>query len=218
MVERLWPNALAALEWIDDYGDLDGDGFVEYRAPVAARSAQPGLEGFGRCDPPHATAARRGPDRAGRGPGLRLRRPRGDGPAGAASRRDAALADRLDVRPDDAPATFDDRVLGARRRASTRWPSTAPSARCATIDVERRDRPSGPGSSRPGRAAGRRAAARAGHVLAAGASGRTRPASPATTRSGTTPGPIWPHDNALIARGPQGRPVHRRREPARRPR
>ncbi|HEX2267273.1 MAG TPA: glycogen debranching N-terminal domain-containing protein, partial [Actinomycetota bacterium] len=28
-VRELWPNALAALEWIDTYGDRDGDGFVE---------------------------------------------------------------------------------------------------------------------------------------------------------------------------------------------
>jgi glycogen debranching enzyme len=31
MLERLWPNAMAALGWIDDSGDLDGDGFVEYQ-------------------------------------------------------------------------------------------------------------------------------------------------------------------------------------------
>jgi glycogen debranching enzyme len=31
LVDRLWPNALRALEWIDKYGDLDGDGFLEYR-------------------------------------------------------------------------------------------------------------------------------------------------------------------------------------------
>jgi glycogen debranching enzyme len=30
LVDRLWPNALACLNWIDRYGDLDGDGFVEY--------------------------------------------------------------------------------------------------------------------------------------------------------------------------------------------
>ncbi len=30
LVDRLWPNALAALDWIDTSGDLDGDGFVEY--------------------------------------------------------------------------------------------------------------------------------------------------------------------------------------------
>jgi glycogen debranching enzyme len=31
LLDRLWPNALAALGWIDDSGDLDGDGFVEYQ-------------------------------------------------------------------------------------------------------------------------------------------------------------------------------------------
>lgn len=30
-LERLWPALLAALEWIDRHGDLDGDGYVEYR-------------------------------------------------------------------------------------------------------------------------------------------------------------------------------------------
>ncbi|MDB5987491.1 MAG: amylo-alpha,6-glucosidase [Nevskia sp.] len=29
-VRALWPNAEAALHWIDTYGDRDGDGFVEY--------------------------------------------------------------------------------------------------------------------------------------------------------------------------------------------
>lgn len=29
-LRELWPNILAALEWIDRYGDRDGDGFVEY--------------------------------------------------------------------------------------------------------------------------------------------------------------------------------------------
>jgi glycogen debranching enzyme len=30
LVDRLWPNALAALKWIDTYGDLRGDGFLRY--------------------------------------------------------------------------------------------------------------------------------------------------------------------------------------------
>jgi glycogen debranching enzyme len=29
-VRSVWPNAIAALSWIDTYGDRDGDGFVEY--------------------------------------------------------------------------------------------------------------------------------------------------------------------------------------------
>jgi len=30
VIEGLWPNAERALAWIDEYGDSDGDGFVEY--------------------------------------------------------------------------------------------------------------------------------------------------------------------------------------------
>ncbi len=34
-VESLWPNIEAALQWIDGYGDRDGDGFVEYHRQSA---------------------------------------------------------------------------------------------------------------------------------------------------------------------------------------
>jgi glycogen debranching enzyme len=44
-VRALWPNALAALEWIDRYGDLDGDGYVEYR-----RRSPKGLDNQGWKD------------------------------------------------------------------------------------------------------------------------------------------------------------------------
>ncbi|MDX3905156.1 MAG: amylo-alpha-1,6-glucosidase [Pigmentiphaga sp.] len=30
LLRHLWPNLKAALKWIDEYGDRDGDGFVEY--------------------------------------------------------------------------------------------------------------------------------------------------------------------------------------------
>jgi len=30
-IVKIWPNIKAALVWIDEYGDLDGDGFVEYK-------------------------------------------------------------------------------------------------------------------------------------------------------------------------------------------
>src|SRR3954447_11403937 len=35
-VDRLWPNAMRALEWIDRWGDRDGDGFVEYERRTPA--------------------------------------------------------------------------------------------------------------------------------------------------------------------------------------
>ena len=31
MIRAIWPNITAALQWIDVYGDRDGDGFVEYQ-------------------------------------------------------------------------------------------------------------------------------------------------------------------------------------------
>ena len=31
-LRAIWPNILAALHWIDEYGDVDRDGFVEYQA------------------------------------------------------------------------------------------------------------------------------------------------------------------------------------------
>ena len=40
LAKELLPAALAALSWIDDYGDMDGDGFVEYltRSPAGMRN------------------------------------------------------------------------------------------------------------------------------------------------------------------------------------
>lgn len=41
-VEAIWPNVSAALDWIDQYGDLDGDGFVEYRGSAGRGLVQQG--------------------------------------------------------------------------------------------------------------------------------------------------------------------------------
>lgn len=30
LIKEIWPNIIAAIDWIDIYGDIDGDGFVEY--------------------------------------------------------------------------------------------------------------------------------------------------------------------------------------------
>jgi glycogen debranching enzyme len=45
LVDRLWPTALAAVDWIDRWGDRDGDGFVEYE-----RRAETGLRNQGWKD------------------------------------------------------------------------------------------------------------------------------------------------------------------------
>jgi glycogen debranching enzyme len=41
-VQRLWPNLMAALGWIDGHGDADGDGFVEYARKSADGLTQQG--------------------------------------------------------------------------------------------------------------------------------------------------------------------------------
>ena len=74
LVRRLAPNVQAALEWIDRYGDLDGDGYVEYQHPVPAGAGQPVLARLERRG-----AVRRRPDpvpadRHLRAAGVRLRR------------------------------------------------------------------------------------------------------------------------------------------------
>lgn len=48
-LEAIWPNIEAALDWIDNYGDCDGDGFVEY-----ARHSADGLvhQGWKDSDDP----------------------------------------------------------------------------------------------------------------------------------------------------------------------
>lgn len=41
-LESIWPNVLGALDWVDRYGDADGDGFVEYRAKAEKGLIQQG--------------------------------------------------------------------------------------------------------------------------------------------------------------------------------
>ena len=45
LVADLWPNIEAALAWMETYGDIDGDGFIEYR-----RKSQNGLDNQGWKD------------------------------------------------------------------------------------------------------------------------------------------------------------------------
>lgn len=44
-IRAIWPNIQAALRWMDDFGDLDGDGFIEY-----ARMTDKGLSNQGWKD------------------------------------------------------------------------------------------------------------------------------------------------------------------------
>ena len=49
LIQLIWPNIERALDWIDNFGDLDGDGFIEY-----ASSARGGLRNQGWKDSDNA--------------------------------------------------------------------------------------------------------------------------------------------------------------------
>ena len=83
LVRNLREPALRALEWIDRYGDRDGDGFVEYERRVAHRAREPVVEGLLGLAALLRRHARPDADRAGRGAGLRVRREAAHGRAGA---------------------------------------------------------------------------------------------------------------------------------------
>ena len=90
-MSRLLPHADRALAWIEDFGDRDGDGYVEYLRANPRGPGQPGLEGLvGRHAPPRRPTRRRA-DRPVRGAGLRLRGvPSPGGDRGEDGRRAAA--------------------------------------------------------------------------------------------------------------------------------
>ncbi len=82
-VDRLWPNAIRALEWIDRYGDRDGDGFVEYE-----RRSTRGLMNQGWKDSGDAIR-----DRTGRFPTMPIALAEVQGYVFDAKRRIARLAE-----------------------------------------------------------------------------------------------------------------------------
>ena len=186
-----------------DYGDRDGDGFVEYQRATDRGPGQPGLEGLlgrrSRFADGALAAARR--SRCARCRATSTPRYVARGRAApttpATTTRPATLA-----RPGRraASARFNERLL-ARRTAAT-----SPSA--STRDK----RPVDALASNMGHclwtgivdeeqgARGRRAPARRPRCSAAGACARWPPSMGAYNPISYHNGSVWPHDNALIAR------------------
>jgi glycogen debranching enzyme len=198
LVDRLWPNALAALSWIDRYGDLDGDGFVEYR-----RRAETGLINQGwkdstdairdregrTAEPPVALAEVQGYVHDAKRRMARLARHRGE----------AELADRLDGEADRLRSRFNEAF----------W--MADGSRYA-MALDRDKRPMDALASNMGQALWggivdpARASAVVGQLsgpaLDSGWGVRTYAAGqPGYNPLGYHTGSVWPHDNALIVAG-----------------
>ena len=199
LVERLWPNALAALEWIDRYGDLDGDGFIEYQRRSGGVCANQGWKDSGDAIRHVDGSLAVGADRARRGAGIRLCGPQSM--ARLARRRgDLALAERCEAVRTRIADAFD----------AAFW---LPDAGFYAMALD--------GAKRPGREhrIEPRAGAldwhhprRSGPMTVADRLHRTRPVlrlgranvcgrQPGYNPVGYHTGSIWPHDNAIIAAG-----------------
>jgi glycogen debranching enzyme len=198
LVDRLWPNAMAALDWIDRYGDRDGDGFVEY-----LRRAHRGLLNQGWKDSTDAVR-----DRTGRTaePPVALVEVQGyvyDAKrrmAGLARRRgDAPLADRLE---EEAAAL-------ARRFEDAFW---VPDRSGYAMALDGSKRPADAIASNQGHAlwsgivredrAGAVAEQLAGSQLDSGWGLRTYGAGqPGFNPLGYHTGTVWPHDTAIAVAG-----------------
>jgi glycogen debranching enzyme len=99
-IEQIWPNIRLALEWITNYGDSDGDGFVEYASQSPAGLKQQGWKDSGDsvfhsdgalAEPPIALSEVQGYVYAAKYGAARLAEVMRDAEAAAALRREAQL-------------------------------------------------------------------------------------------------------------------------------
>ena len=192
---------LAALAWIDEYGDRDGDGFVEYerRTPrgLPNQSWKDSHDSQRFADGRLARAA----DRAVRGAGLRLRRQAAPGRAraGRLGRRPGSPADSS-ARRTRCAARFDAAYWVDGAAATTRSRSTAEKrqvdALCSNVGHLLWS-----GIVPEHRVETRSSSALLGEELWSGWGVRTM----STGDAGYDPlgyhtGTVWPHDCSLIAR------------------
>ncbi len=151
-VRRLWPNILAALRWMDESGDRDGDGFIEYGRKRDTGLINQGWKDSHDLDLPRRRHAGPRAGRPGRGPGLCLRRLAGRcrdrTPAG---RRRSRRRLRRAGQPSAASASTT--PSSTSRSAPTCWPSTATSgpAGCAPPTPATRCSAASPSPSAPRR-------------------------------------------------------------------
>jgi glycogen debranching enzyme len=197
-VRALWPNALAALEWIDRYGDLDGDGYVEYRR----RSAR-GLDNQGWKDSWNALVH---PDGSLAEPPIALVEVQGY--VYQAKSRLARLA--RDLGEDDLAARLDREANELKERFNRDFWMEKEGYLALALDGRKQQ--VGTITSNPGQClwsgiidddkAGRVARKLLSPALSSGWGVRTlaakqSPFDPLGYHTGT----VWPHDNALIAHG-----------------
>jgi glycogen debranching enzyme len=198
LIEAIWPSLERALDWIDAHGDLDGDGFVEYR-----RRSSHGLSSQGWKDSVDSISHAGGELATG---AIALCEVQGY--AYAARRAGAALAAALG-RPARA-AELDDAAEQLRRRFERAFWSESIASYALALDGAKR--PCEVRASNAGHAlfTGIASPERARRVVDALLDDRSfsgwgiRTLDAAEARYNPISyhnGSVWPHDNALIAAG-----------------
>jgi glycogen debranching enzyme len=198
LIQQIWPNIRAALDWIDNYGDRDGDGFVEYAAHGNRGLVQQGWKDSNDsifhadgsiAEPPIALCEVQGYVYAAKLAAARLSTLLGDSLASAALLEQAA---KLRNRFEDAFWCKDLHVyalaLDGRKRPCRVLASNA--GHCLFTGIARPDH---------GKAVAHRLFAEdfySGWGIRTLASGEAR-YNPLSYHNGS----VWPHDNALIASG-----------------
>ena len=197
-VESLWPNVEAAVRWIDRYGDRDGDGFVEYQ-----RQSAEGLVHQGWKDSDDAVFHADGS--AARGP---IALCEVQGYVYAARRAAAALAAEFGLADQSLELTRQAEALRVRFEEAF-WCEEL-STYALALDGDKRQcrvRTSNAGHCLFTGIASPERGRRVGRTLLApesfsGWGVRTVAASESRYNPmGYHTGAVWPHDNALIARG-----------------
>ena len=197
-VRELWPNVLAALSWIDEYGDADDDGYVEYR-----RRSPGGLDNQGWKDSGDAIVH---PDGTKAEPPIALVEVQGY--VYQAKRNVARLAADLGER--ELAERLEREAADLRERFNRDFWMEQPGYYCLALDREKR--PVETIASNPGHClwsrivdddkAGKVVRRLLSPVLMSGwgirtLAARQTPYDPIGYHTGT----VWPHDNALIAHG-----------------
>jgi glycogen debranching enzyme len=198
LVDRLWPNALAALAWIEQYGDKDGDGFIEYERRSERGLLNQGWKDSGdairdrtgrECRPPIALAEVQGYVFDAKRRMARLARMRGDEAMGDKLDREATeLAARFEVAFWVEDQRYYAMALDADKRHADAIGSNA--GQCLWSGIVSQER-SGDVVERL-----LQGAMFSGWGIRTYASGQ-----PGYNPIGYHTGTVWPHDTSLIAAG-----------------
>jgi glycogen debranching enzyme len=197
-VDRIWPNIVAALAWMDTDGDPDGDGFIEYARESESGLAQQGWKDSydsifhadgSLAEPPIALCEVQGYAYAAWAGASRL----------AAARGEARLAEQWSARADVLRAAFDDAF----------WCDELETYAVALDGGKRqcRVRTSNPGHCLfAGIATNERAARVAATLMAEPSFTGWGIRTVATGEARYNPmsyhnGSVWPHDTAVVAAG-----------------